>query len=70
MKQRGFFLLPQLMKAMGGGGVIKKKMQKGGYSGLVLPQLMKAMDSKGSVIKNTTKKKMQKGRYFWGEKNM
>ena len=36
-EQRGFFffLLPQLMKAMGGGGVIKKtKMQKGGYSGL------------------------------------
>ena len=57
------------MKAMGGGGVIKKeKMQKGGYSGLVLPQLMKAMDSKGSVIKTQRKKKIQKGRYFLGER--
>ena len=43
-------------------------MQKGGYSGLVLPQLMKAMDSKGSVIKNTTKKKDAERALFLGGK--
>ena len=59
------------MKAMGGGGVIKKeKMQKGGYSGLVLPQLMKAMDSKGSVIKTQRKKKDTERALFFGGKNM
>ena len=46
----------------------KKKDAERRLFWLVLPQLMKAMDSKGSVIKNKMKKKIQKGSYFWGER--